>query len=88
LGDADLNSFVSTHTDFVVNNPQAQKFWQDFHKAEHSNFLEVYPDLLDEYMVNNLDDLVEAVAKEKGLKADCDTCVCKTQRPIKPNASG
>jgi hypothetical protein len=25
LDDADLNSFVSTHTDFVVNNPQAQK---------------------------------------------------------------
>jgi hypothetical protein len=34
LGDADLNSFVSTHTDFVVNNPQAQKFWQDFHKNQ------------------------------------------------------
>jgi hypothetical protein len=31
LGDADLSSFVSTHTDFVVNNPQAQKYWQDFH---------------------------------------------------------
>jgi hypothetical protein len=43
LDDADLNSFVSTHTDFVVNNPQAQKLWQDFHKAEHSNFLEVIP---------------------------------------------
>jgi hypothetical protein len=43
LGDADLNSFVSTHTDFVVNNPQAQKFWQDFHKAEHSNLLEGIP---------------------------------------------
>ena len=32
LGDADLSSFVSVNTDFVVNNPQAQKFWQDFHK--------------------------------------------------------
>ena len=32
--DADLNSFVSVNTDFVVNNPQAQKFWQDFHKNQ------------------------------------------------------
>jgi hypothetical protein len=84
LGDADLNSFVSTHTDFVVNNPQAQKFWQDFHKAEHSNFLEIYPDLLDEYMVNNLDDLVEAVAKEKGLKAAVTLVFAQPNAPLSP----
>jgi hypothetical protein len=84
LDDADLNSFVSTHTDFVVNNPQAQKFWQDFHKAEHSNFLEVYPDLLDEYMVNNLDDLVEAVAKEKGLKAAVTLVFAQPNAPLSP----
>jgi hypothetical protein len=84
LDDADLNSFVSTHTDFVVNNPQAQKFWQDFHKAEHSNFLEVYPDLLDEYMVNNLDDLVDAVAKEKGLKAAVTLVFAQPNAPLSP----
>jgi hypothetical protein len=84
LDDADLNSFVSTHTDFVVNNPQAQKFWQDFHKAEHSNFLEIYPDLLDEYMVNNLDDLVEAVAKEKGLKAAVTLVFAQPNAPLSP----
>jgi hypothetical protein len=84
LGDADLNSFVSTHTDFVANNPQAQKFWQDFHKAEHSNFLEIYPDLLDEYMVNNLDDLVEAVAKEKGLKAAVTLVFAQPNAPLSP----
>jgi hypothetical protein len=42
LGDADLNSFVSTHTDFVVNNPQAQKFWQDFHKNQKIKSAENY----------------------------------------------
>jgi hypothetical protein len=84
LDDADLNSFVSTHTDFVVNNPQAQKFWQDFHKAEHSNFLEIYPNLLDEYMVNNLDDLVEAVAKEKGLKAAVTLVFAQPNAPLSP----
>jgi hypothetical protein len=84
LGDADLNSFVSTHTDFVANNPQAQKYWQDFHKAEHSNFLEIYPDLLDEYMVNNLDDLVEAVAKEKGLKAAVTLVFAQPNAPLSP----
>jgi len=35
LNDADFNSFVSTHTDFVVNDPQANKLWQDFHKSEN-----------------------------------------------------
>jgi len=35
LADADLNSFVGTHTDFVVNDPQANKLWQDFHKSEN-----------------------------------------------------
>jgi hypothetical protein len=84
LDDADLNSFVSTHTDFVVNNPQAQKFWQDFHKAEHSNFLEVYPDLLDEYMVNNLDDLVDAVAKEEGLKETVTLVFAKSNAQLSP----
>jgi hypothetical protein len=84
LDDADLNSFVSTHTDFVVNNPQAQKLWQDFHKAEHSNFLEVYPDLLDEYMVNNLDDLVDAVAKEEGLKETVTLVFAKSNAQLSP----
>jgi hypothetical protein len=42
LGDADLSSFVSTHTDFVVNNPQAQKFWQDFHKNQKIKSAENY----------------------------------------------
>jgi hypothetical protein len=42
LGDADLNSFVSTHTDFVANNPQAQKFWQDFHKNQKIKSAENY----------------------------------------------
>ncbi len=35
LNNADFNSFVSTHTDFVVNDPQANKLWQDFHKSEN-----------------------------------------------------
>jgi hypothetical protein len=35
LNNADLNSFVGTHTDFVVNDPQTNKLWQDFHKAEN-----------------------------------------------------
>jgi hypothetical protein len=84
LDDADLNSFVSTHTDFVVNNPQAQKFWQDFHKAEHSNFLEIYPDLLDEYMVNNLNDLFDAVAKEEGLKETVTLVFAQSNAPLSP----
>ena len=40
--DADLNSFVSVNTDFVVNNPQAQKFWQDFHKNQKIKSAENY----------------------------------------------
>ena len=40
--DADLNSFVSINTDFVVNNPQAQKFWQDFHKNKKIKSAENY----------------------------------------------
>ena len=42
LVDADLNSFVSVNTDFVVNNPQAQKFWQDFHKNQKIKSRENY----------------------------------------------
>ena len=42
LGDADLSSFVSINTDFVVNNPQAQKFWQDFHKNKKMKSAEDY----------------------------------------------
>ena len=32
LSNDHLKSFLSVNTDFVVNNPQAQKYWQDFHK--------------------------------------------------------
>ena len=47
LGDADLSSFVSVNTDFVVNNPQAQKSWQVFHfnqnlKSDAMNETNVY----------------------------------------------
>jgi hypothetical protein len=42
LGDADRSSFVSVNTDFVVNNPQAQKFWQDFHKNQKIKSAENY----------------------------------------------
>ena len=42
LGDADLSSYVSVNTDFVVNNPQAQKFWQDFHKNKKIKSAENY----------------------------------------------
>jgi hypothetical protein len=42
LVDADLNSFVSVNTDFVVNNPQAQKSWQDFHKNQKIKSTEGY----------------------------------------------
>jgi hypothetical protein len=31
----ELEGFVNTHTDFVVNDPQANKLWQDFHKSEN-----------------------------------------------------
>ena len=57
LGNADLNSFVNTHTDFVVNDPQANKLWQDFHKTKNLQFNKRLDDLFDEYMVDNLNDL-------------------------------
>ena len=37
LSSADLNSFLNTHTDFVLNDPQAQKYWQEFYKDRSSS---------------------------------------------------
>jgi len=35
LPNSELENFVNTHTDFVVNDSQANKLWQDFHKSEN-----------------------------------------------------
>lgn len=37
LSSADLNSYLNIHTDFVVNDPQAQKYWQEFYKDRSSS---------------------------------------------------
>jgi hypothetical protein len=62
LGDADLNSFVSTHTDFVVNNPQAQKFWQDFHFNQ-----KIKSDAINETDVYNYQEGVGSLSENSGM---------------------
>jgi len=37
LSSADLNSFLNIHTGFVLNDPQAQKYWQEFYKDRSSS---------------------------------------------------
>lgn len=66
LNNADLNSFVGTHTDFVVNEPQTQKLWQDFHKNQNIELNKQKVNYFDEYMVDNLDDLDNAIKNEVG----------------------
>lgn len=70
LGNADLNSFVGTHTDFVVNDPQANKLWQDYHKNQNIEFNKNLEDYFDEYMVDNLDDLDNAIKNGFGYTRD------------------
>jgi hypothetical protein len=62
LGDADLNSFVSTHTDFVVNNPQAQKKWQVFHFNQN-----LKSDAMNETNVYNYQEGVGSLSENSGM---------------------
>jgi hypothetical protein len=62
LGDADLNSFVSTHTDFVVNNPQAQKSWQVFHFNQN-----LKSDAMNETNVYNYQEGVGSLSENSGM---------------------
>jgi len=86
LNNADLNSFVGTHTDFVVNEPQTQKFWQDFHKNQNIKFNKNLEDYFDEYMVDNLDDLDNAIKNEYGaLNQKVDYIFAKYDSPPTPS---
>jgi hypothetical protein len=62
LGDADLSSFVSTHTDFVVNNPQAQKKWQVFHFNQN-----LKSDAMNETNVYNYQEGVGSLSENSGM---------------------
>ena len=90
LGDADLNSFVSINTDFVINNPQAQKFWQDFHKKQNIEFNKNLEDYFDEYMVDNLDDLDNEITNkfvslENDHRTNVDYIFSRADSPLTPD---
>ena len=84
LADADLNSFVSTHTDFVVNDPQANKLWQDFHKSENLKFNKSLDDYYDEYMVDNLNDLDIQILMDNIPKQTVNYVFGKADKPLTP----
>ena len=60
--DADLNSFVSINTDFVVNNPQAQKSWQVFHFNQN-----LKSDAMNETNVYNYQEGVGSLSENSGM---------------------
>jgi hypothetical protein len=62
LGDADLSSFVSVNTDFVVNNPQAQKKWQVFHFNQN-----LKSDAMNETNVYNYQEGVGSLSENSGM---------------------
>ena len=84
LGNADLNSFVGTHTDFVVNDPQANKLWQDFHKSENLKFNKSLDDYYDEYMVDNLNDLDIQILMDNIPKQMVQYVFAKADKPLTP----
>ncbi len=84
LGNADLNSFVGTHTDFVVNDPQANKLWQDFHKSENLEFNKNIEDYFDEYMVDNLNDLDDKILFDNDIKQTVQYVFAKADKPLTP----
>ena len=84
LGNADLNSFVNTHTDFVVNDPQVNKLWQDFHKSENLKFNKSLDDYYDEYMVDNLNDLDIQILMDNIPKQMVQYVFAKADKPLTP----
>ena len=84
LADADLNSFVGTHTDFVVNDPQANKLWQDFHKSENLEFNKSLDDYYDEYMVDNLNDLDDKILFDNDIKQTVQYVFAKADKSPTP----
>lgn len=84
LGNADLNSFVNTHTDFVVNDPQANKLWQDFHKSKNLEFNKSLDDYYDEYDVDNLNDLDIEILMDNIPKQTVNYVFAKADKPLTP----
>ena len=84
LGNADLNSYVNTHTDFVVNDPQANKLWQDFHKTKNLQFNKRLDDLFDEYMVDNLNDLEIEILMDNNPQQTVNYVFAKADKPLTP----
>ena len=86
LNNVDLNSFVGTHTDFVVNDSQANKLWQDFHKNQNIKLNKQKINYFDEYMVDNLDDLDNAIKNEYGaLNQKVDYIFARYNSPPTPS---
>ena len=79
-----LEGFLNTHTDFVVNDPQTNKLWQDFHKSENLEFNKNIEDYFDEYMVDNLDDLDDKILFDNDIKQTVQYVFAKADKPLTP----